>query len=240
MKIILSPSKNQSLICPLLKGSKTLFNEEKSLKLMKILGDLSEVELGELFKIKDKLLDETYKLYQNKDFEGIRYDPIGCYSGVVFDVIGNREYSVKERHYIDKHLVILSAMFGIIEPGQGIWPYRLDFKTKLKDLNLYKYWQDDILEYFKDEKVIINLASIEFSSLLKPIADKLVNINFREADGRIISYRAKKARGLMADAIVSVMVEKVETLKGFVIDDYRFDELMSDDKNYFYIKGGNA
>ncbi len=237
MKIILSPSKTQSVKCPTKQESKKLLNEDKSLYLMKLLKEMSKSDLGHTFKIKDKLLEETFDLYQNEDFKEMKYDPINCYSGVVFDAISSREYSGQKRQYLDEHLVILSAMFGVIEPGQSIWSYRLDFKTKLNNLDLYEYWQDDIIEYFKDEKVIINLASIEFSSLLKPIAEKLINIHFREADGRVISYRAKKARGTMADAIIGNMVENVEDLKDFIIDDYWFDELMSDDKNYFYIKG---
>ncbi|MDD2371204.1 MAG: YaaA family protein [Firmicutes bacterium] len=238
MKIILSPSKTLSLVCPLSGKGKELLNEKKSIYLMKAIKDINKEQLGKVFKIKDKLLDETYNLYQNSKYKDLRYDPIGCYNGVVYKLLGNKQYSHDERNYLENNIVILSAMFGLIEPGQGIWPYRLDFKTKPKGLNLYEYWRDDVLEYFKDESIIINLASGEFSSLLKPIENKLVNINFIETDGRILSFRAKKARGIMADAIICNKVKKIGEMKKFIIDGYIFNEEISDDKNYFYIKGG--
>lgn len=96
-------------------------------------------EIGELFKIKGKLSEETYSFYQGnlKD----KFDPIGCYYGVIYDKLYKRKYNVSKRKYLEKHLTILSAMFGAIEPGTGMWPYRLDFKVKLLGINLYEYWR---------------------------------------------------------------------------------------------------
>ena len=143
---------------------------------------------------------------------------------------------MKTRRYLEKHLTILSAMFGVIEPGMGMWSYRLDFKTRPQGINLYEYWQEDILEYFKNEDIIINLASNEFSSILKPLKHKLINIHFLEKDGRVLSFKAKKARGLMADAIVEGMIKKPEEIKKLKVDDYEYSKDTSDDQNYYYIK----
>jgi cytoplasmic iron level regulating protein YaaA (DUF328/UPF0246 family) len=65
-----------------------------------------------------------------------------------------------------------------------------------------------------------------------------VNINFLEVDGRVLSYKVKKARGLMADAIIKDMILDVRDLKSLVVDNYVYDESISDDYNYYYKKGG--
>ena len=234
MKIILSPSKTLNLNTPLPEAGKDLFNEKKSLHIMKILEGMNKEETGEAFKIKGKLLDETFDIYHNRN--KLRFDPIGCYDGVVYEKLCKRNYDHVRRDYLEDHLVIISAMFGIVEPGMGIWPYRLDFKTKPKGLNLYKYWEEEILEYFKDEDVIINLASNEFSSILKPMSHKLININFLESDGRVLSFHAKKARGAMADMLVDLLAEDIEGIKEICVNDYQYNKDRSDDKNYYYIK----
>lgn len=238
MKIILSPSKTQSLVCPLGTCIKPLFNREKTLFLFDTLKALDEDKLGSLFKIKGKLLDYTYRLYQSFDVDGSRFDPISCYDGVVYEALGAGNYTSSQRNFLEEHLVVISAMYGILEGGMGIWPYRLDFKTKPQNINLYEYWQNEILEYFSGVDTIINLASEEFSLILKPIRYKVVNINFLEVDGRVLSYKVKKARGLMADAIIKDMLHDVRDLKSLIVDDYVYDESSSDDYNYYYKKGG--
>jgi uncharacterized protein len=238
LKIILSPSKTQSLACPLGNCTKPLFNREKTLFLFDTLKELDEGELGSLFKIKGKLLDYTYSLYQSFDVDGSRFDPISCYDGVVYEALGNGSYTTRERNFLEEHLVVISAMYGILEGGMGIWPYRLDFKTRPQNINLYEYWQNEVLKYFSGVDTIINLASEEFSSILKPIWYKVVNINFLEVDGRVLSYKVKKARGLMAEAIIKGMILDVSELKSMVIGDYRYDESCSDEYNYYFKKGG--
>lgn len=238
MKIILSPSKTQSISCPIEYSNKKIFNQEMTLALFDILRKVDKVELGSLFKIKGRLLDHTYDLYRGFSIDGSRYDPIKCYDGVVYEAIGKGCYLAEQRAYMEEHLVVLSAMYGVIEVGMGIWPYRLDFKTRPKDIDLYKYWQDEVLEYFRGVDVIVNLASEEFSSILKPFWHKIVNIHFLETDGRVLSYRVKKSRGLMADKIIKEMILDISSLKHMIIDGYSYDESRSDDHNYYYIKGG--
>ncbi len=240
MKIILSPSKTQSLACPLISCNKELLYIEKSLNLFAVLKAMDKIELGRLFKIKGKLLDDTYDLYQ--DFEGVnnRFDPIHCYAGVVYETLGLRNFTDQQRKFLEEHLVVLSAMYGILEPGMGIWPYRLDFKTRPLKIDLYDYWQDEVLGYFSSVDMIINLASEEFSLILKPLKKRLLNIHFIEEDDRVLSYRVKKARGLMADEIVIKMLNEAADLKSLVIENYIYDEIKSDSNNYFYKKGGNT
>lgn len=238
MKIILSPSKTQSLVCPLDISKKEIFNQDRTLALFDILSKMNKEELGSLFRIKGKLLDYTYDLYIGFSVDCSRYDPISCYDGVVYDAIGKGCYLAEQRAFMEEHLVVLSAMYGIIEVGMGIWPYRLDFKARPNNINLYEYWQDEVLEYFRGTDIIVNLASEEFSSMLKPIWQKVVTIHFLESDGRVLSYRVKKARGLMADKIIKEMILDTNDLKSLVIDGYVFDESSSDCQNFYYKKGG--
>ena len=246
MKIILAPSKSQTLGCSLKGAGRPLLFEEKSLQLVDMLKMMDKEELGRLFKIKGKLLDDTYDLYHGYigsdcnsfGINNVRYDPVKYYDGVVYEALGKRDFSLEERKYMEEHLVIMSAMFGVLEPGMGIWPYRLDFKTRPGGLNLYKYWQNEVLGYFSGVDVVVNLASEEFSSILKPMAGRLLNIHFLESDGRCLSYHVKKARGVMAAEIVGLRLENVGDLRDLVVDGYMYDEKKSDESNYFYIRGG--
>ena len=124
MKIILAPSKSQTFSCSLKDAGRPLLFEEKSLQLVDTLRKMDKEELGRLFKIKGKLLDDTYDLYHVDNvssigIDDVRYDPVKCYDGVVYDALGNRDFSLEERKYLEEHLVIISAMFGVLEPAKG-------------------------------------------------------------------------------------------------------------------------
>lgn len=224
---------------PLLCSKKPLLWKDKSLHLMEILGGMDYEETASLFNLKGKLLEETYLLYHDNNSRKRLYEPLACYDGAVYESLGRTEFSQKEIDYLDEHLVILSAMYGVLEPSMGIWPYRLDFKTRPKGIDLYKYWSQEVLSYFENQDQVVNLASKEFSSLLKPLAERLLNIHFFEGEKRAPSYNAKKARGLMAEILARRRVLDVGLMKEIRVDGFVFDPLRSDDRNYFYIKGGS-
>lgn len=239
MKIIISPSKKQHT--DKLKKTKILneVSHAKALSIFEQIKKLAKNDLGNRFAIKDTLLEETYRLYQDFDLNVKRAKAIDLYSGVVFEQINHHEYNHKQIEFLKDHLVILSAMYGTIKPFDYIWPYRLDFNVRLDGFNLYEFWEKEVDDFFENEDVIVNLASNEFSKMLKHQQDKVININFYEKKAgklRVVSYNAKKARGLMVNQIILNQIKNPSKIKEIIVDDYLYDELSSKPSEYNFIK----
>jgi cytoplasmic iron level regulating protein YaaA (DUF328/UPF0246 family) len=205
MKIIIAPSKTQSVLnnCLSFNQPKHL---EKSLALFATLKTLSQEELAQVMKIKGKTLEQVYALYQDFDpATSPRQSAIHLYTGVVFEGLTLSSYSPEQVKFMNDHVRILSAMYGVLKPSDCIYNYRLDFTMKFNDVHLNDYWRDDILNEFQDEDLILDLASTEFSQFLKPIQHKLHKVEFIDVvNGRekVISYKAKKLRGLLLNHVI--------------------------------------
>jgi len=161
MKIIISPAKTVS------KKIESLNNKENfSKKTYEILERVPQVRLS----------NELFKAFY-------------MYDGLCFKNMNREDLDSKDLDYIDKHLFILSALYGAVRPFDLISPYRLDFLMKTEMGNLYKFWQDEIAKkVLEDEDLIVNLASDEFSKTIKKhIKDeKILNIEFFEnVDGNL-------------------------------------------------------
>jgi cytoplasmic iron level regulating protein YaaA (DUF328/UPF0246 family) len=238
MKIILSPSKLQK--SEWIRGleKKKIMQDTKTVYLKGLLSELSYDETGKVFKLQGKLQDETYARTR---FDESEYGhAIATYKGVVFKEINYRSFDAIQMEYLLNHLVILSALYGVLEPDAIIAPYRLDMITKLGKLNLYEYWKEDIESYFEKEDMIINLASVEFSKILKKYRHRMINIHFNEeqSDGslKVITVRAKQARGLMTDYLVSNCISDIDGIKGFTGANYHYDDELSNKNNLYFIK----
>ncbi len=243
MKIILSPSKTQNTNHLLQKKSKDLLNKQKTDNLFNILKRFSKEEIQSLMKIKNKLLDETYNNFQKDDSSSLTKEAIKVYQGVAFEQIKIDEYNQSQTKYLNQHLIILSAIYGALRPYTLISPYRLDMTMKPDGIHLYDYWQEDIIDLFKDEDYIIDLASHEYSRMLKPLKDKLLTIDFKEKDkdGKLktISYNAKKARGKMVHQLTLNRVKTMDKIKTLVVDDYHYDPNQSSKNHFIFIKNND-
>ncbi|MCF7926571.1 MAG: YaaA family protein [Candidatus Izimaplasma sp.] len=239
MKIILSPSKKQKFDFDS-SNNVQIHPSRKTEVLFTFFKTLSKKSLKDILKIKNKLLDNVYKLYQSKRSPSKMILAIACYQGVAFKPIDETHYSKTQRDYMNKHLVILSAMYGPLKPDSPIWPYRLDMTIKPKGINLYEYWQPEIDEFFQEEDYIINLASNEFSKMLKHFKGDLINIHFKEEQKdhtlKTSSYHAKKARGMMVNELILKQVNSLKELKKLTIGDYDFNSEKSTENNIYFIK----
>ena len=240
MKILLAPSKTQNIQDAGAAPCRKLLNRERTIKLFTLLQSETKEGLGEMLKIKGELLEETWRLYQDFTPENPGIQAIDCYKGVVFGGLECSLYDTGQRDYMNDHLRILSAMYGIITPETRIWPYRLDMTNKPGGMNLYRYWKDDVADYFRGEDLIINLSSTEYSKMLSGGGWNMLNLHFmeRKPDGsmKAVSFNAKKARGRMANLIIRGQVEDVRLLKRLEPDGYHFLEGASDDCNYVYVR----
>ena len=213
MKIIISPAKTIS------KNIESIDKcEDFSTKTYEILEKVPEVRLS----------NDLFKAFY-------------MYDGLCFKNINREDLDLGDLEYIDKHLFILSALYGAVRPFDLISPYRLDFLMKTEMGNLYKFWQDEIAKkVLEDEDLVVNLASDEFSKTIKKyIKDKkILDIEFFEKiDGNLKKHStiSKKARGKMLYFMAKNKIEKIEDLKKFDLGGYSFSEEKSTDKKYVFI-----
>ena len=210
--------------------------EEKADYIVHEILKLSKEELASVMELKGNLLEEVYQVY--KGYNRAHYEcAIKSYSGREFKEIDRDNYKTRDWTFLQKHLVILSALYGALKPLDGIKPYRLDLRMKVIHNGLYSYWYKDINELLKDEDLIINLASSEFSKLVKL---PMTSIEFKEKqeDGsfKIRGTYAKKARGLMVNYIVKDKITKVNSIKKFNLEGYVYNKDLSEKKNLVFTR----
>jgi cytoplasmic iron level regulating protein YaaA (DUF328/UPF0246 family) len=239
MKIIISPSKKQNRKCVMTKDLVQPYFEEKSTELRKILENFDQSHLSKVLDIQGNLLEKTMNKYTEPNNSKAA---ICCYNGLVFKQLDINEYTQEAINYIQDKLCILSAMYGVLTPLTAIEPYRLDMKAKFEDINLYDYWQEEIDDFFKEEALIINLASNEFSKMLKYEEYKgtFINIDFKEYNKnnklRIVAARAKKARGLLLNAMVKNQISNLEEMKAIEVLGYVYDSQASSEDHLVFIR----
>ena len=163
---------------------------------------------------------------------------IYAFKGDVYMGLEANSLTKSEINYAQKHLGILSGLYGLLKPLDLIYPYRLEMGTKMqtkKGKNLYEFWGSKItdhlnalLEYHKNIG-IINLASVEYFSSVN--ADELIGPcispvfkDYKNGKYKIISFYAKKARGMMARYIIQNKVDSLEALKTFDAGGYKYSK----------------
>ena len=173
-----------------------------------------------------------------------------AFKGDVYSGISAVQFSEEDIHYSQKHLRMLSGLYGALKPLDLIQPYRLEMKTKLKNPrgdNLYQFWGDRITENINKsleshkEKTLINLASNEYFKSVKPklLKGRLLSINFKETKDektRVIAIFAKRARGMMTDYIIRNRIENSEDIKKFNVAGYKYSKDLSDDKQWTFVR----
>lgn len=239
-KIIMSPSKTQHLKQPEnlksvlgTKPSKGL--QKQTTELLHRLKGLNKEELGHKLNIKGKLLEETYALYHHYEKQE-KNKAISLYTGSVFKGLKLAEYDMETVTYMEKHLRILSAFYGVLKPLDEVRPYRLDMTGRIFESGSYAYWKDSVNAALKGEQMIVNLASEEFSQL---VSHPMVTLTFKEKmDGKLSvkSTYAKIARGKMIDAILTRRLENYLEIKELSVEGYVFLEALSSEFQWVYVR----
>jgi len=142
---------------------------------------------------------------------------------------------------------ILSGLYGILKPLDLIQPYRLEMGTALKAGrydNLYQFWGDSITKFLNAElngEVLLNLASQEYFKVIKPKLLKSPVItpefkDFHNGELKMISFFAKKARGLMVRYIIDNQIDVINDIKGFNSEGYAFDKNLSTESKWVFTR----
>ena len=171
-----------------------------------------------------------------------------AFDGDVYGGLDAKTLDESELDWLQQHLCILSGLYGVLRPLDWMQPYRLEMGTRLvtpKGKNLYQFWGRQIAQYLNERAqadktpVVINLASEEYFKVvdLKALKPRVVTCVFQErkAGGhKVISFMAKRARGLMVRHAVLQRAVSVEQLKRFDAEGYRYiAELSEPDRLVF-------
>lgn len=237
MKIIMSPAKEMATDAPV---QKDWVLTEDSQKIVSLLSNYSKEELKKLLKVSDALLEENWDKIQ-KFQESVTYHAMDLYQGLAFRSFKQVADWKEHKAYAVQHLRILSALYGAISPDECVKPYRLDLTMTLKveGETLKKYWKERIVSSFEKGECIVNLASSEFSSLFNKKQYDWVDVDFYEKkEGALKQHStiSKKARGKMAAWIVLHQIQDKVELRNFDVDGYTFDESISKENHYCFVK----
>lgn len=254
MLLVLSPAKTLDFETPCEQEITYPRFKKETLELIGVLKEKTPDEIKELMDISENLAElnvSRYKRFRKAKLPKISKQAVYAFKGDVYVGLEAEELSDEEILYAQNHVRILSGLYGLLRPLDLIQPYRLEMGTRLAFddyTTLYNYWADKIVkEVMKDlkkqgDKVLINLASHEyFKAIDRPaLKANVVNVEFKDfknGEYKIISFFAKKARGLMAQYIIRNRINHPEGLKEFNHEGYWFDEANSDANNLLFKRG---
>jgi len=241
MIAVLSPAKTLDFgaQCLTKKHSTADFLED-SQQLATKLKKTSKPKLKELMGISDKLAELNAQRYRDWSLpftEENAKQALLAFKGDVYTGFECEEWKVADFTFAQRHLRILSGLYGILRPLDLMQAYRLEMGTDLstrRGRNLYDFWGEKITGALNEalaearSKVLVNLASNEYFSAVQPTALNAEVVtpvfkDFKNGTYKFMSFYGKKARGMMADFIVRQRVKKAEDLKAFNTAGYYFD-----------------
>lgn len=249
MKIIISPAKKMNIDTDTLAfRSMPVFLSETE-ELLAWMRRLTFAEAKAIWKCNDKIAEQNYRRFQEMDLERNLTPAVIAYEGIQYQYMAPAVFGGAQTDYIQEHLRILSGLYGVLKPFDGVTPYRLEMQAKASEAgDLYKFWGDKLYREVageeKDGGLILNLASKEYSKCIEKYLtpeDTYVTVVFGElADGKVKQKGtlAKMARGEMVRYLAENKVEDPERIKGFDRLGYCFEETLSNEKEYVFLKHG--
>ena len=255
MITLLSPAKTLDYESPLpVKDFSVPGNLKQSKQLIKALRRKDPQDLSDLMGLSEKLANLNFERNMNweppvKHSDDIR-QAIFAFKGDVYT--GLSAYSLKKSdiNFLDKHVRILSGLYGILKPLDLMSPYRLEMGTKLETSegkDLYEFWGQEITNSINESisshksKYILNLASVEyFSSVKKDLLNgeviSPVFKDYKNGKYKIISFFAKKARGSMTRYLVENRIDSPKDISGFDYDGYKYSKSESTEYSPVFLR----
>ena len=220
-----------------------------SQKLVKKLQTLNSKKMQQLMGVSEKIADLNVARYQTFSTPFDRSNAkqaILAFKGDVYQGLDAADFSEEEFAFAQAHIGILSGLYGFLRPLDLMQPYRLEMGTRLKvrrTNNLYEFWKNTITEQINATgvKAVVNLASNEYFKAVKTdaLTGDLWTVEFKELRNgkyKVISFSAKKARGMMCRYVVKNRLEKPEDMKAFDVDSYQFNEELSTERNLIFTR----
>lgn len=207
MKIILSPAKKMNKDIDTLEPSALPEYLEQTEIILNWLKSKSHEDLKKLWKCNDKIAEQNFERLECMDLHRQLTPAVLSYEGIAYQYMAPAVFENSHLEYIQEHLRILSAFYGVLKPMDGVTPYRLEMQAKASiggSKDLYEFWGEKLYYAVRDDsKVIINLASKEYSKCIEKYLtpeDHYITITFCERSGDKLVTKgtyAKMARGEM-------------------------------------------
>lgn len=240
MIIVISPAKSLDFETPA--RTNTFSNPRllaESEQLIAQLRDLSPTDIQHLMKISPKLADLNFGRFLNfhtpftvKNAK----QAVLAFQGDVYQGLAAESFSTADFAFAQKHLRILSGLYGLLKPLDLIQPYRLEMGSRFENTrgkNLYAFWGELITDLVNEDakkinsNILLNLASNEYFKSIQPklLGPKVITPvfkDFKNGEHKIISFYAKKARGLMSAFVIQNQLTDVQSIKKFDTEGYYF------------------
>lgn len=252
MLIVISPAKTLDFETPvrIKKFTQPQFLADSTL-LIEQLREFDPIQIGKLMSISPELAELNHRRFMNWSTPFRRDNAkqaLLAFRGDVYVGLQADTFAAKDFEFAQKHLRILSGLYGVLRPLDLIQPYRLEMGTAFANArgkNLYAFWGERITAFLHAElkslntelsgervPVLINLASEEYFKAVHPkaLAARVVTPIFKERKDdayKVVSFFAKKARGAMSAYIIRNRLRNVDDIKGFSEDGYRFNAQLS-------------
>lgn len=251
---VLSPAKNLDYTSPLPKlrtSQPELLNESETL--IESLKNLAPQDVCELMRLSDKLGQLNYQRFQtwSRPFTASNARPaVLAFNGDVYQGLDANSFSKQDFTFAQQHLRILSGLYGVLRPLDLMQPYRLEMGTKYandRGKDLYAFWGDLVTQALNAQArkikatALINLASNEYfrsvktGDLVVPVIEPVFK-DWKNQQYKVISFFAKKARGLMSAYIIKNKLTEADQIQAFDSAGYQFNQSMSCDKQWVFLR----
>jgi cytoplasmic iron level regulating protein YaaA (DUF328/UPF0246 family) len=252
MLFLLSPAKSLDYDTPAEGVPHTLPQfVSQSAELIEVLKHKTPAEISQLMDLSDNLAAlnvARYEAWRPKFSQKNSKQAVLAFNGDVYEGLDAKSLKLKDLEWAQEHVCILSGLYGVLRPLDWMQPYRLEMGTALanpRGQNLYHFWGDGIAQHLNKQlathktPVVINLASQEY---FKAVDRKVLNAcvidcvfeDYKGGKYKVISFFAKRARGLLARYAIEKKIQNPEKLKDFKVEGYAYVASESDDNRLVF------
>lgn len=246
MRIIISPAKKMRVDTDSLGWDGLPVLIDRAEQVLAWLRSQSATDLRRLWAASEKIASLNIERLSNMDLRQGLTPALLSYDGIQYTYMAPTVFEAAQLAWVQEHLRILSAFYGVLKPLDGVTPYRLEMQAKAEIdgcKNLYEWWGDLIYrDVTRGDRTVVNLASKEYSRCvernLRP-DDTMVTCVFGELTGNRVMQRgvyAKMARGEMVRYLASIGATQPEQMRSFSWSGYRFDEGRSTATSYVFVR----
>ncbi len=219
--------------------------QTKAQSLVTYINQLTATQIQSIMKVSPKLAAQTQSLFASWGPDESQSVAIDSFAGDIYSGLQTHTWSVDDRIYANSTLRILSGLYGIIAPLDVIHPYRLEMGYRLPDepySNLYNFWSDSIAQTLLTERVIVNLAAVEYSKVITPFiassvlyTPRFLTINPKSGEPIFVVVHAKIARGAYAHWLIKNRITDASKLSYFTELGYEYSPEASSEHEPVFI-----
>ena len=207
---------------------------ERARELVEYVRTLTPRQLGSVMTLSAAMAERTHELFATWSTSPRELSPaVETFTGDIYSGLQAAAFSPADRRYAEGHLRILSGLYGILRPYDGICPYRLEMGFRLPDpryANLYRFWGSTVADQLPAEGLVVNLAANEYSKVVldhiapaRVVTPQFLTVDPRSGEPKFVVVHAKIARGAFARWLITARITKPADLASFEELGYRLD-----------------